>query len=77
MSYSAHERGVCLSEGIRSHLLTLAKMLIKLWDNAQGAEVRSDNLLYAAGKHLAKMQFINEGVAKLFVIINSADFCRN
>lgn len=39
--------------------------------------MRSDNLLYAAGKHLAKMQFINGRVAKVFVIICSADFCRN
>lgn len=78
-SCSACERGVCLSGGIRSHLVTLAKTLIKLWDKAQGAEVRSDNLLCAAGKHLAKMQFITERVAKLvfFVLSFSADFCRN
>jgi len=52
-------------------------MLIKLWDKAQGTQARSDNLLYAAGKHLAKMQFINERVANFFVIIFSADFFRN
>lgn len=74
---SAHERGVCLSEGIRTRLVTLAKTLVKLWDKAQGTEVRSGNLLYAAGEHLAKMQFINERVAKFFVVICFADFCRN
>lgn len=68
---------MCLSGGIRARLVRLAKTLIKPWDKAGGAGVRSDNLLCAAGKHLAKMQFTTERVAKLVFLSFSADLCRN